>query len=83
MSIDDIVFDRGEISLSDAILKAELHAVIDPLGKPLPFAEVTGKRNEKRINRSLIRRKATRQIMFSAGKLTVSIKASHSPAAER
>ncbi|CAM3982638.1 protein YhjG [Yersinia intermedia] len=48
VNIDDIVFDRGEISLSDATLKAELHAVIDPLGKPLPFAEVTGKRNEKK-----------------------------------
>ncbi|CNJ34412.1 AsmA family protein [Yersinia mollaretii] len=48
VNIDDIVFDRGEISLNDAILKADLHAVIDPLGKPLPFAEVTGARNEKK-----------------------------------
>ncbi|CNJ37381.1 protein YhjG [Yersinia aldovae] len=46
VNINDIVFDRGEINLQDAILKADLHAVIDPLGKPLPFAEVTGNRSD-------------------------------------
>ncbi|CFQ35670.1 AsmA family protein [Yersinia bercovieri] len=48
VNIDDIVFDRGAISLNDAMLKADLHAVIDPLGKPLPFAEVTGSSTEKK-----------------------------------
>lgn len=48
VNIDDIVFDRGQINLKDAVLKADLQAVIDPLGKPLPFAEVTGARNEKK-----------------------------------
>lgn len=48
VNIDDIVFDRGQINLKDAVLKADLEAVIDPLGKPLPFAEVTGARNEKK-----------------------------------
>ncbi|CNG85618.1 AsmA family protein [Yersinia massiliensis] len=48
VNIDDIVFDRGEINLSDATLKADLRAVIDPLGKPLPFAEVTGTDNKEK-----------------------------------
>lgn len=48
VNIDDIVFDRGQINLKDAVLKADLQAVIDPLGKPLPFAEVTGARNDKK-----------------------------------
>ncbi|CNL28942.1 AsmA family protein [Yersinia kristensenii] len=48
VNIDDIVFDRGQINLKDAVLKADLQVVIDPLGKPLPFAEVSGARNEKK-----------------------------------
>ncbi|MFL4557095.1 AsmA family protein [Yersinia kristensenii] len=48
VNIDDIVFDRGQINLKDAVLKADLQVVIDPLGKPLPFAEVGGARNEKK-----------------------------------
>lgn len=48
VDIHDIVFDSGEINLNDAILKADLHVVIDPLGKPLPFAEVIGGHNEKK-----------------------------------
>lgn len=48
VNINDIVFDRGNITLKDAVLKADLHAVIDPLGKPLPFAEVAGARDEKK-----------------------------------
>ncbi len=42
VSINDIVFDKGQIDFKDATLKADFHAVIDPLGKPLPFSEVTG-----------------------------------------
>jgi uncharacterized protein involved in outer membrane biogenesis len=41
--VNDIVFDRGQIDFKDATLKADFRALIDPLGKPLPFAEVTGK----------------------------------------
>ncbi|MBW5815547.1 AsmA family protein [Yersinia kristensenii] len=48
VNIDDIVFDRGQINLKDAVLKTDLQVVIDPLGKPLPFAEVSGARNEKK-----------------------------------
>ncbi|AHM71412.1 AsmA family protein [Yersinia hibernica] len=49
VNINDIVFDRGNINLKDAVLQADLHAVIDPLGKPLPFAEVIGARDESKV----------------------------------
>lgn len=42
--MNDIVFDRGQIDFKDATLKADFRAVVDPLGKPLPFTEVTGKK---------------------------------------
>lgn len=44
VNIHDIVFDRGQIDFKDATLKADFRAVIDPLGKPLSFSEVTGKK---------------------------------------
>lgn len=46
VNISDIVFDRGQISLKDSVLKADLRAKIDPLGKPLPFSEVIGDKGE-------------------------------------
>ncbi|VEA69122.1 putative assembly protein [Serratia plymuthica] len=45
VNIHDIVFDRGQIDFKDATLKADFRALIDPLGKPLPFSEVTGKKD--------------------------------------
>ncbi|QUY47161.1 AsmA family protein [Serratia plymuthica] len=45
VNIHDIVFDRGQIDFKDARLKADFRALIDPLGKPLPFSEVTGKKD--------------------------------------
>lgn len=45
VNIHDIVFDRGHIAFKDATLKADFRAEIDPLGKPLPFSEVTGKKS--------------------------------------
>ncbi|CAI2931070.1 AsmA family protein [Serratia entomophila] len=45
VNIHDIVFDRGQIAFKDATLKADFRATVDPLGKPLPFSEVTGKRD--------------------------------------
>ncbi|WP_016608378.1 AsmA family protein, partial [Yersinia pestis] len=50
VDIGDIIFDRGEITLKDAILQADLLAVIDPLAKALPFAQVTGVRRGASIN---------------------------------
>ncbi|MFZ4832372.1 AsmA family protein [Rouxiella sp. Mn2063] len=45
--LNDIVFDRGQINFKDATLKADFRATIDPLGKPLPFAEVVGDKGQK------------------------------------
>lgn len=64
VNIHDIVFDSGEINLNDAILKADLHAVIDPLGKPLPFAEVTGARNEKKDKQAADKVNSTPDYVF-------------------
>ncbi|MFJ1302629.1 AsmA family protein [Pseudomonadota bacterium AL_CKDN230030165-1A_HGKHYDSX7] len=42
MDIDAIGFDQGRISYKDVPLKADLEVLIDPLGKPIPFAEIAG-----------------------------------------
>ncbi|MCA4823318.1 MAG: AsmA family protein [Serratia rubidaea] len=49
VNIHDIVFDRGQIAFKDATLKADFQATIDPLGKPLPFSQVTGKKEEGQV----------------------------------
>ncbi|HGM5487812.1 TPA: AsmA family protein [Serratia marcescens] len=48
-TVHDIVFDKGQIAFKDATLKADFRAVIDPLGKPLPFSEVTGKQSGGKV----------------------------------
>ena len=45
-TLNDIVFDRGQIDYKDAVMKGDFRAVIDPLGKPLPFTEVTGDKKD-------------------------------------
>ncbi|WP_391488817.1 AsmA family protein [Leclercia tamurae] len=40
--LDNILFDRGRIAIDDAVSKANLEIFVDPLGKALPFSEVTG-----------------------------------------
>ncbi len=40
--LDDILFDQGIISVDDAVSKAAVKIHVDPLGKALPFSEVTG-----------------------------------------
>ena len=45
-ALNDIVFDRGQIDYKDAKMKADFRAVIDPLGKPLPFTEVVGDKKD-------------------------------------
>ncbi len=41
--LDNILFDRGRIAIDDAVSRADIEILVDPLGKPLPFSEVTGK----------------------------------------
>ena len=40
--LDNILFDRGQIAIDDKVTKADIKILVDPLGKPLPFSEVTG-----------------------------------------
>jgi len=45
--LDNILFDRGRIDINDAVTKADIEIFVDPLGKPLPFSEVTGNKGKK------------------------------------
>ncbi|VFS87075.1 Uncharacterized protein involved in outer membrane biogenesis [Raoultella terrigena] len=40
--LDNILFDRGRIAIIDKVTRADITLTVDPLGKPLPFSEVTG-----------------------------------------
>lgn len=40
--LDNIVFDRGTIGYRDAINKADVKVTVDPLGKPVPYAQLAG-----------------------------------------
>lgn len=42
VDIDAIGFDQGAIRYADAIAQADLDVLVDPLGKPVPFAELAG-----------------------------------------
>ncbi len=43
LDINEIGFDKGRVGLVDQMLKADLTVLVDPLGKPVPFADVAGK----------------------------------------
>ncbi len=46
--VDDIAFDQGKIAFLDPLTKADLHLTFNPLGKPVPFAELAGQtKNDK------------------------------------
>ncbi|MGP3590670.1 AsmA family protein [Vagococcus sp. WN89Y] len=45
--LDNILFDKGRIAIDDSVSRADIEIVVDPLGKPLPFSEVTGKSDPK------------------------------------
>lgn len=40
--LDTILFDQGRIAIDDKVSNADIEILVDPLGKPLPFSEVTG-----------------------------------------
>ncbi|MEJ2897048.1 AsmA family protein [Bordetella avium] len=42
VDIGAIGFDQGQIRYRDALLNADLDMQIDPLGKPVPFAQIAG-----------------------------------------
>src|SRR6218665_1927488 len=43
LDIGPIGFDKGQVNVDDQSLKTKIELVIDPLGKPVPFAEIVGK----------------------------------------
>lgn len=45
--VDDIVFDRGKIDYQDAVAKAGIYLMVNQLGKPVAFAELTGSGDDK------------------------------------
>ncbi|RLR17912.1 AsmA family protein [Sodalis-like symbiont of Bactericera trigonica] len=47
LRVDDIVFDRGKIDYQDAVAKADIHLTVNPLGKSVAFAELTGSGDNK------------------------------------
>ncbi|MRS16408.1 AsmA family protein [Enterobacteriaceae bacterium RIT691] len=44
--LDNILFDRGRIAVDDKVTKANIEILVDPLGKPLAFSEVTGEKGK-------------------------------------
>ena len=44
--LDNIIFDRGRVTIDDTVSKANLEIFVDPLGKALPFSEVTGAKDK-------------------------------------
>ena len=44
--LDNILFDKGHISVDDKLSRADITITVDPLGKPLPFSEVTGSKGK-------------------------------------
>lgn len=40
--LDNIAFDQGQIGYRDAINKADVQVTVDPLGKPVPYAQLAG-----------------------------------------
>ncbi|HEY4466966.1 MAG TPA: AsmA family protein [Klebsiella sp.] len=44
--LDNILFDRGKIAIDDKVTRADVTIVVDPLGKPLAFSEVTGEKTK-------------------------------------
>ena len=46
IDIDQIGFDQGKIAFRDETLHADVQAQIDPLGKPIPYADIAGTSND-------------------------------------
>jgi len=44
LELGEIGFDKGRVELSDERLKTRLELLIDPLGKPIPFSQIVGKK---------------------------------------
>jgi uncharacterized protein involved in outer membrane biogenesis len=49
LDIGTIGFDQGVVSLDDQVSKTRLEAQIDPLGAPIPFAQIVGESAAQRL----------------------------------
>lgn len=49
VDIGAIGFDKGHVTLDDQTLKTQLDVIIDPLGKPIPFSEIVGDADAKKL----------------------------------
>jgi uncharacterized protein involved in outer membrane biogenesis len=49
LELGEVTFDQGQISLSDPRRKAQLELQVEPLGKPIPFAEIVGKKAAQKV----------------------------------
>ncbi|WLS79090.1 AsmA family protein [Erwinia pyri] len=45
--LDNIMFDRAQIAYRDAINKADVQVTVNPLGKPVPYVQVAGSKDDK------------------------------------
>ncbi|MEM6052022.1 AsmA family protein [Erwinia sp. P7711] len=45
--LDNIMFDRAHIAYRDAINKADVKVTVNPLGKPVPYVQVAGSKDDK------------------------------------
>lgn len=46
--LDNIMFDQGQIRYRDAVNKADVTVKINPLGKPVPYAQIAGGEEAKK-----------------------------------
>ncbi|MDI6635838.1 AsmA family protein [Pantoea dispersa] len=46
--LDNILFDQGQLRYRDAINKADVTVKINPLGKPVPYAQVAGGNDQQK-----------------------------------
>ncbi|MEW5290494.1 AsmA family protein [Erwinia papayae] len=44
--LDNILFDKGNITYRDAINKADVQVTVTPLGKPVPYAQLAGSKED-------------------------------------
>ncbi|WP_296277499.1 AsmA family protein [Pseudomonas sp. UBA7530] len=52
LDIGTIAFDQGQVKLVDKVSNTALEAVIQPLGEPIPFAEIVGRSAAERLAES-------------------------------
>lgn len=52
LDIGTIGFDRGQVKLDDKVSNTRLEAIVQPLGEPVPFADIVGKSTAERLTES-------------------------------